>query len=411
MNIRRAIWATAVGLLLVSCSRVPITGRQRITLVPAANLLGASSQLYAEFLRENPPSGDLASAAAVRRVGTRIQQAVESHFATSGLSDRLRGYRWEFNLVDNQQVNAWCLPGGKVVVYSGILPFAAGENGLAVIMGHEIAHAIAEHGAERMSQNLLVQLGGVALDEVLTRRGDPRRDQFMLAFGLGSQLGLVLPFSRAHESEADRLGLIFMALAGYDPREAPAFWYRMSQRQGGQVEFLSTHPSNDTRTRQLRERLPEAMRHYRPASEDQASPRPLELRVDELMRQVRSGDVVQAMKTLREIDSSAPHTLTALHLNNFCWFATLRGHATMALPICERAVAAAPTDVNIIDSRGLARALTGDVIGAIADFERYTSSNEDARLRGQRRDWVNSLRRGSSPFTQQLLNQLLQESP
>jgi predicted Zn-dependent protease len=191
---------------------------------------------------------------------------VEDYFAERRISSRLKGYAWEFNLVENDTINAWCMPGGKVVVYTGILPIARDETGLAVVMGHEIAHAVAEHGSERMSQGLMVQMGGIALSEALKTKPAMTYDLFMTSYGVGSQVGVMLPFSRTHESEADRLGVIFMAMAGYDPRESVAFWTRMAQESKGQKppELLSTHPADTKRIENLKRLMPEALQYYHP---------------------------------------------------------------------------------------------------------------------------------------------------
>ncbi len=177
----------------------------------------------------------------------------------------MAGYAWEFNLVEGEEVNAWAMPGGKVVVYTGILPVAKDESGLATIMGHEIAHAVAKHGDERMSQALLAEMGGLTLSTALAKQPAQTRELYMRVFGVGVQVGALLPYSRTQESEADHLGLIFMAMAGYDPNKAVEFWQRMSQMKGGQAppEFLSTHPSDETRIRKIKERLPEATQYYR----------------------------------------------------------------------------------------------------------------------------------------------------
>jgi len=273
---RRPGWTVAhqiLGVLLLlslslglTCSRVPITGRQQLNLIPSDTINAMSFDQYAQFLQEHRLSENRDQQMRVRRVGRRIQRAVETFFAEHNMSDQLRGYDWEFNLVEDEAINAWCMPGGKVIVYTGILPITQDEIGLAVVMGHEIAHAVAEHGGERMSQGLLTQLGGMALEKALESKPAETRELFLTAFGIGSQVGVLLPFSRLHESEADHLGLIFMALAGYDPREAPAFWERMTAtKQGGAPpEFLSTHPSDETRIRNLRELIPEAMKYYEP---------------------------------------------------------------------------------------------------------------------------------------------------
>ena len=256
----------ACGLFVaVSCSTVPVTGRKQLDIVPDSQMLSMSFSEYDNFLKTHRLSSDAANTAMVKRVGQRIQQAVEAYMAQNNLSGQLSGFQWEFNLVDDKTPNAWCMPGGKVVVYTGILPLTQNETGLAVVMGHEIAHAIAKHGNERMSQGLVQQLGGVALDVALANRPAETRNIFLTSYGVGSQLGL-LKYGRTQESEADRLGLIFMAMAGYDPQQAIPFWERMASQGGGQAppEFLSTHPSDETRIRDLRRLMPEAMKYYKP---------------------------------------------------------------------------------------------------------------------------------------------------
>jgi len=249
----------------VSCATVPVTGRRQLDLVPDSQMLSMSFTEYDTFLKENKLSGDAANTAMVKRVGQRIQRAVESYMAQNKLSSELSGFQWEFNLVDSKEPNAWCMPGGKVVVYSGILPLTQNETGLAVVMGHEIAHAIAKHGNERMSQGLVQQFGGVALQVALANKPAETQNLFLSSYGVGSQLGL-LKYGRTQESEADHLGLIFMALAGYDPQQSIPFWERMAAQGGGQAppEFLSTHPSDQTRINDLRRLMPEALKYYRP---------------------------------------------------------------------------------------------------------------------------------------------------
>jgi predicted Zn-dependent protease len=247
-----------------ACSTVPITGRQQLNIVPASQMMTMSFQQYDEFLKTNKLSADSKQTAVVKSVGKKIQYAVENYFAQKGMSAELKGYEWEFNLVESKEVNAWCMPGGKVVVYSGILPVTLDETGLAVVMGHEIAHAIAEHGSERMSQGLMAELGGMALATALQEKPEQTQMIWMTAFGIGSQVGVMLPFSRLHESEADHLGLIFMAMAGYNPEKAIGFWERMAKMKNGQAppEFLSTHPSDATRIADIKKILPEAMKYY-----------------------------------------------------------------------------------------------------------------------------------------------------
>jgi predicted Zn-dependent protease len=252
-------------LLAAGCSEVAITGRKQFNIVPSSTMNSMSFQSYSEFLSQNKLSTNAQQTQMVKRCGARIQKAVEDYCAQNGLEDQLDGYEWEFNLVEDPNVNAWCMPGGKVVIYTGIMPVAQNEVGLAVVMGHEIAHAFARHGAERMSQGLVVQMGGIALSTALDDYPDETKNLFMQSYGVGTQVGFLLPYSRTHESEADRLGLIFMAMAGYDPQKAPAFWERMAaQSQGaGPPEFLSTHPAHETRIQNLKSLIPEAMTYYR----------------------------------------------------------------------------------------------------------------------------------------------------
>jgi len=255
----------ALVLLLASCSTVPITGRRQLSLIPESQMLSMSFDQYGTFLKENNVSTDQAATGMVRRVGTRIQHAVEQYFAQQNQADRLKDYKWEFNLVQSDEVNAWCMPGGKVVVYTGLLPVAKDETGLAVVLGHEIAHAIAGHGGERMSQQLLAQMGGAALDVALQSKPQQTRAMWSSVYGVGAQYGALLPFSRQQESEADHLGLVFMAMAGYGPHQAITFWTRMSA-SGGQKppELLSTHPSDQRRIDDLRNLMPEAEKYYKP---------------------------------------------------------------------------------------------------------------------------------------------------
>lgn len=249
----------------VACSTVPVTGRSQLNLIPSSQMLSMSYQQYGQFIDQNKLSSDQSKVNMVKSVGHNIQQAVEQYFAERNMSDQLSGYEWEFNLVDSDEINAWCMPGGKVVIYTGILSVTEDENGLAVVMGHEVAHAIAEHGNERMSQGLLQQFGGLALSKALEKEPAATQQLWMTVYGVGSAVGVMLPYSRLHESEADRLGLIFMAMAGYNPSGAVDFWQRMSQKKGGQAppEFLSTHPSDQTRINDIQKHLPEAMKYYK----------------------------------------------------------------------------------------------------------------------------------------------------
>ncbi len=251
-------------LLFYSCSSVPITGRKQLDIIPDNEMLSMSFQQYDQFLKSNKESTDKKATDMVINVGTRIADAVQKYFAENNLSDQLKRYRWEFHLIESKEANAWCMPGGKVVVYTGILPITKTESGLAVVLGHEIAHAVAKHGNERMSQALLTQLGGLALSKAIETKPAETQSIFMAAYGIGSQVGVLLPFSRVQESEADHLGLIFMAIAGYDPNEALNFWQRMAMTMQGKEppEFLSDHPSNLTRIEDIKKELPEAMKYF-----------------------------------------------------------------------------------------------------------------------------------------------------
>lgn len=253
-----------LSFFIISCATVPISGRKQLNIIPDSQVLSMSFQQYDTFLKENKPSTQNPNTVMVKRVGKKIQKAVEQYFAEKGLSHILKGYEWEFNLVDQDQVNAWCMPGGKVVVYTGLLPVAVDETGLAVVMGHEIAHAVAKHGSERMSQGLIAQMGGVALSKALEEKPETTRLLWTTVFGLGTQFGIMLPYSRMHESEADHLGLIFMAMAGYNPQKAIGFWERMAKQKGGKTppEFLSTHPSDKSRIRDIQALIPDAMIYY-----------------------------------------------------------------------------------------------------------------------------------------------------
>jgi len=262
---RRVVVVVILALLIAACSTVPITGRKQLSLIPQTEMLATSYTQYGEFLKSNKVSTNAQQTQMVRSVGVKIQRAVETYFAQKGLSASLADYKWEFNVVESNDVNAWCMPGGKVVVYTGILPVTKTEAGLAVVMGHEIAHAVAEHGSERMSQELVTQLGGAALATALQNQPEKTKTLWSTVFGVGAQFGVLLPFSRTHESEADHLGLVFMAMAGYNPNEAVAFWTRMAQSSGGASvpEFMSTHPSDETRIAAIKNLLPEAMQYYK----------------------------------------------------------------------------------------------------------------------------------------------------
>ena len=253
------------AFLFISCSTVPITGRKQLSLIPESQMLSMSFSQYDQFLKENKESTDQQKIALVKKVGERIASAVEKYLTDNNMSNEVKNYKWEFHLIESNEINAWCMPGGKVVVYTGILPVTQDENGLAVVLGHEISHAVAKHGDERMSQALIAQLGGVALQEALKDKPEQTQQIFLAAYGVGAQVGVLLPFSRTQESEADHLGLIFMSMAGYDPHGAINFWERMMAQNTGSKppEFLSDHPADQTRINDIKAEIPEAMKYYK----------------------------------------------------------------------------------------------------------------------------------------------------
>ena len=251
--------------LLISCKTVPVTGRKQLNLVPDFMIKEMAFTQYDSVVKASPTLSQYDERAQmVTRVGSRIQTAVESYMLQNNMSKDIKGFKWEFNTINENIVNAWCMPGGKVVVYTGLLPLTQTEEGLAVVMGHEIAHAIARHGNERMSEGLLIGLGGLALQEALKDKKEATQLIFLGLYVVGSNLALALPNSRMQESEADKLGLIFMSMAGYNPEAAIPFWQRMADnnKSGKLPEFLSTHPSDETRIKRLSALIPEIKLNY-----------------------------------------------------------------------------------------------------------------------------------------------------
>jgi predicted Zn-dependent protease len=261
----------AVCLLFIfqGCAEVPITHRSALHLVPETELVSMSLQQYDDVLQKSKLSTNTREVAMVRRVGNRIAKAAEAFLAETGQGDKIKDYHWEFNLIqDDKTVNAWVMPGGKAAVYTGILPYTQNETGLAVVLGHEVGHALADHGNERMSQALLANMGGMALSVALSQQPQATQQLFMSVYGAGANVGFLLPYSRLHESEADRIGLTLMARAGYDPRQAIPFWERMSKQEGksSPPEFLSTHPATATRIADIKKYIPEALPYYEKAA-------------------------------------------------------------------------------------------------------------------------------------------------
>lgn len=265
---KKLLYLSIGSLLFISaCTTNAVTGRRQLSLIPESSLQQAAVSQYRSFLSQNKVVSESGSrdAEMVRRVGTRIASAITQYYASKGLSKELEGYHWEFNLVDNKEVNAWCMPGGKVVVYTGLLPVAQNEAALAIVMGHEITHAVAHHGQERMSQAYLAQgleIGG----EILTSGNAKANNIFNAIYAPSAQIGVLLPNSRNQEYEADHFGLIFAAMAGYNPREAIPFWTRMASlnKSNSTPEFLSDHPVDQKRIQALQGYMNDALKYYKP---------------------------------------------------------------------------------------------------------------------------------------------------
>lgn len=259
MKLKQSISIMAVVAFTISCATNPFTGKKTMALVPNSQIFPMAFQQYDQFLSENKVIKGTADAQKIKSIGQKIAAASERWLNANGYAGYLKDYQWEYNLVDDPAVNAWCMPGGKIVFYTGILPIAKNDAGIAAVMGHEVAHALANHGQQRMSAAQYQALGAVAGNIALGN--DPQKQNiFNQAYGLGTTVGVMLPFSRNHESEADRIGLTLMAIAGYDPIEAANLWKRMQANSNGQAppEFLSTHPSSETRINNITSWAPEA---------------------------------------------------------------------------------------------------------------------------------------------------------
>jgi len=260
---KKIILLSTVAILISACSSVVLTGRKQLILVSDAEVLSMSATAYKQLIDSVPISKNTVQTALIKKVGANISKAVENYLTANKLESEIANLKWEFNLVKDSAVNAFCMPGGKVVFYEGILPVTQNETGIAVVMGHEIAHAIAKHANERMSQQMAAQVGSGVADVLLSGKPAATRQTVNILYGIGAQVGVMLPYSRKHEYEADQLGLIFMAMAGYDPNESIAFWERMAASgKGAALELLSTHPSDQNRIAKLKSYLPEALKYY-----------------------------------------------------------------------------------------------------------------------------------------------------
>lgn len=257
-----AIFTTTL-LLLTGCGSVPVTGRKQVLLVSDQEVLSSSLTQYKDYIKSAPRSTSKTKSAMVTRVGKRIAAATEQYLRSHGLADEIKNFAWEFNLVKDNQINAFCMPGGKIVVYEGLMKLVTSDDELAVVIGHEVAHAVAKHSNERMSQQILTQYGAQILNQSLSQKSAAIQAIANNVYGIGAQYGMMLPFSRKHESEADYMGLIFMTIAGYNPDVATGFWQKMSAGGGSSVpEFMSTHPSDATRIKNIQAALPSIKAEY-----------------------------------------------------------------------------------------------------------------------------------------------------
>jgi predicted Zn-dependent protease len=269
MSMRRSFRNVLLLLLLVACNKVPISGREQVNLLSEERMMTMGAQGYQDFLKKNEkkvlPEGHPKSKL-VQKVGERIKNGAREYLVQNNFKDRIDGFEWAFNVVKSDMANAFCMPGGRVVFYTGIMDIADNrEELIAVVMGHEVAHAVARHGNERMSQQLMIRTGATTLSVATREQPEVTQDILMQAYGVGSRLGS-LKYSRKHEAEADKMGLVFMAKAGYDPHHAVDFWKKMKASTGGQPpEFLSTHPNHDTRIQELKDFMPKAMKFYKPS--------------------------------------------------------------------------------------------------------------------------------------------------
>ncbi len=242
-----------------SCVTNPFTGKKDLNFVSNSELFPSAFQQYGSFLKENKVITGTADAKKIETVGIKIKDAAQKYLTSLGQPDYLTDYKWEYKLVDDKAVNAWCMPGGKIVVYTGILPITKDDAGLATVLGHEVSHALANHGAQRMSASQLQALGAVGVAVATSKQSPEKQQMWQQYYGIGSQMGVMLPFSRGHETEADKIGLVLMAIAGYNPEQAILFWGRMAANSNGQAppEFMSTHPSDATRIANLKALIPE----------------------------------------------------------------------------------------------------------------------------------------------------------
>ncbi len=256
--------SAAALLLLAGCSSVPLTGRKQLLLVSDQEVLSSSLTQYTEYMKTAKTTSSGKNAQMVTRVGKKIAAATEAYLKANGLQDEISNFSWEFNLVDDSQINAFCMPGGKIVVYSGLMSLVSSDDELAVVVGHEVAHAVAKHSNERLSQQVMAQYGAQILGAAVANKSTAIQQAASSVYGIGAQYGVVLPFSRKHESEADYMGLILMTIAGYNPDVAVTFWQKMSSSSSGKTpEIMSTHPSDERRISDIQKELPAIKQKYK----------------------------------------------------------------------------------------------------------------------------------------------------
>lgn len=274
---KKSVVAVSMLLLLSGCSSVALTGRKQLLLVPDSEVMSLSNSSFQDYMKTAKPSTNAANTAMVVRVGKRIAAAVETYLRNNGMAAEVQNFAWEFHLVQDQEPNAFCMPGGKIVVNEGILPYTQTEEGLAIVLGHEVGHAVAKHSAERLSQQMVASYGGQILSGVLANKSTATQMLAQQVYGLGAQYGVMLPYSRKNESEADHLGLVFAAMAGYNPQAAVSFWQRMASSGSQKVpEFMSTHPSDASRISNIQKLMPEALKYYTPGQTSGVNQNPVQ---------------------------------------------------------------------------------------------------------------------------------------
>ena len=274
---KKSVVAVSMLLLLSGCSSVALTGRKQLLLVPDSEVMSLSNSSFQDYMKTAEPSTNAANTAMVVRVGKRIAGAVETYLRNNGMAAEVQNFAWEFHLVQDQEPNAFCMPGGKIVVNEGILPYTQTEEGLAIVLGHEVGHAVAKHSAERLSQQMVASYGGQILSGVLANKSAATQMLAQQVYGLGAQYGVMLPYSRKNESEADHLGLVFAAMAGYNPQAAVSFWQRMASSGSQKVpEFMSTHPSDVSRISNIQKLMPEALKYYTPGQTSGVNQNPVQ---------------------------------------------------------------------------------------------------------------------------------------